>query len=172
MPNITKYWYKITDLFSFIHETLSERFLTRKQTSDRRVFTTKTPPAMSIISSYWIPFPCSFERKVKSAQQVFRLSHVVLAIFGISTFWYLQKLLEILHLNVQKSFEKAKLKTKSKVKKVLYCDSHKTTGFIRIKLWKLFKECHFFPQENGCFAQNNYFLWKEYVVGHKSFLKW
>ena len=52
------------------------------------------------------------------------------------------------------------------------CDSLKTTGFIRVNLWKLFKECHFFPQENGCFAQNNYFLWKEYVMGHKSFLKW
>ena len=104
--------------------------------------------------------------------QVFRLSHVVLVIIGKSTFWYLQKLLEILHLKIQKSCTKAKLKTKLKVKKVLYCDSLKTTGFIRVKLWKLFKECHFFPQENGCFAQNNYFLWKEYVMGHKSFLKW
>ena len=104
--------------------------------------------------------------------QVFRLSHVVLAIIGKSTFWYLQKLLEILHLKIQKSCTKAKLKTKLKVKKGLYCDSLKTTGFIRVKLWKLFKECHFFPQENGCFAQNNYFLWKEYVMGHKSFLKW
>ena len=106
---------------------------------------------------------------LNKSNQVFRLSHVVLAIIGISTFWYLQKLL---HLKVQKSYEKAKLKTKLKVKKVLYCDSHKTTGSIRIKLWKLFKECQFFPQENGCFAQNNYFLWKEYVMGHKSFLKW
>ena len=104
--------------------------------------------------------------------QVFRLSHVVLVIIGNSTFWYLQKLLEILHLKIQKSCTKAKLKTKLKVKKVLYCDSLKTTGFIRVKLWKLFKECHIFPQENGCFAQNNYFLWKEYVMGHKSFLKW
>ena len=94
----------------------------------------------------------------QSTIQVFRLSHVVLAIIGKSTFWYLQKLLEILHLKVQKSYEKAKLKTKLKVKKVLYCDSHKTTGSIRIKLWKLFKECQFFPQENGCFAQNNYFF--------------
>ena len=89
-----------------------------------------------------------------------------------STFWYLQKPLEILHLKIQKSCTKAKLKTKLKVKKGLYCDSLKTTGFIRVKLWKLFKECHFFPQENGCFAQNNYFLWKEYVMGHKSFHEW
>ena len=97
--------------------------------------------------------------------QVFRFSHVVLVIIGTSTFWYLQKLLEILHLKIQKSCTKAKLKTKLKVKKVLHCDSLKTTGFIRVKLWKLLKECHFFPQENGCFAQNNYFLWKEYVMG-------
>ena len=103
--------------------------------------------------------------------QVFRLSHVVLVIIGICTFWYLQKLLERLHMKVQKSNKKAILKSKLKVMKVLYYDSHKTTSFIRIKLWKLFKECHFFPQENGCFAQNNYFLWKEYVMGHKSFLK-
>ena len=114
-----------------------------------------------------LPYGCTYAHI-----QVFRLSHVVLAIIGISTFWYLQKLLEILHLKVQKSYEKAKFKTKLKVKKVLYCDSLKTTGFIRVKLWKLFKECHFFPQEKGCFAQNNYFLWKEYVMGHKSFLKW
>ena len=112
------------------------------------------------------------KKSLRSQAQVFRLSHVVLVIIGKYTFWYLQKLLEILHLKIQKSCTKAKLKTKIKVKKVLHCDSLKTTGFIGVKLWKLFKKCHFFPQENGCFAQNNYFLWKEYVMGQKSFLKW
>ena len=80
----------------------------------------------------------------KIKRQVFRLSHVVLVIIGICTFWYLQKLLERLHMKVQKSNKKAILKSKLKVMKVLYYDSHKTTSFIRIKLWKLFKECHFF----------------------------
>ena len=103
---------------------------------------------------------------------VFHLIHVVLVIIGIGHFWHRQKLPEILHLKVQKSYEKAKLKTKLKVKKVLYCDSHKTIGFIKIELYKLFTECQFFPQEIGCSAQNNYFLWKECVMGHKSFLKW
>ena len=81
---------------------------------------------------------------MKMTFQVFRLSHVVLVIIGICTFWYLQKLLERLHMKVQKSNKKAILKSKLKVMKVLNYDSHKTTSFIRIKLWKLFKECHFF----------------------------
>ena len=105
-------------------------------------------------------------------KQVFRLSHVVLVIIGKSTFWYLQKLLEILHLKIQKSCTKAKLKTKLKVKKVLHCDSLKTTGFIRVKLWKLFKECHFFHKRMDVLRKTTTFLWKEYVMCHKSFLKW
>ena len=88
------------------------------------------------------------------------MSHVVLVIIGKSTFWYLQKLLEILHLKIQKSCTKAKLKTKLKVKKVLYCDSLKTTGFIRVKLWKLFKECHFFHKRMDVLRKTTTFCGK------------
>ena len=48
------------------------------------------------------------------------LIHVVLVIIGIGHFWHRQKLPEILHLKVQKSYKKANnLLSKLKVKKIL-----------------------------------------------------
>ena len=88
---------------------------------------------------------------------VFRLSHVVLVIISITTFCLVPS-----KNSWNSASEDPNITYKDQIKGLeSSLLSHKQNNlFHKSKGVEVFKQYHFFPQENGCFAQNNYFLWK------------
>ena len=88
---------------------------------------------------------------------VFRLSHVVLVIISITTFCLVPS-----KNSWNSASEDPNITYKDQIKglesSLLWLKENNL--FHKSKGVEVFKQYHFFPQENGYFGQNNYFLWK------------